>query len=65
MSISDFPRNHNNILDHLEGGEVLLDIPKDRGFIQLPKPWSKEWFLEKCERIRYLNSDDIQTFLKF
>lgn len=63
--IPDFPRDHDNILDYLEDNEVLLDIPKDRGFIQSPKPWSKEWFLEKRERIKYLNSDDIQTFIKF
>lgn len=61
----NFPVNSSNFLDFMQDDDTLFEFEETWTKFTWTKPWTKAWFMEKPERIDYVNSFDLEDFNKF
>ncbi len=62
----NFPITLENFLDNAPSNIPLFNFKKDQWIkMEWIQPWTEQWFLEKKERLGYLEPDKIKTFKKF
>lgn len=62
--MAGFPVSKENLVAHLDD-KPLFDVPADATYPGEPKPWTRDWFAEDRDRLRYLTKeivDTVQTF---
>lgn len=62
FDIEDFPINKTNFLDFMQDDDILFEFEEVWKQFAWTKAWTKTWFMEKPERINYINSFDLYDY---